>query len=81
MLKDQGMESLDKPAAYYIVVYHEPSLPEGQSFIYQQFKTKAERDKWHQETGKEIVRLHGGFLEMPNDPVSEEDIKKQKSGQ
>jgi hypothetical protein len=76
------MESLDKPAAYYIVRYHEPSLPEGQSsFIYQQFKTKAERDKWHQETGKEIVRVHGGFLDMPDEPFSEEEIKKQKSGQ
>lgn len=69
------------PQGYYIVRYHEPSLPEGKSFIYQQFDTKEERDEWYVKTGREIVRIHGGFMEMPSEPLSEEEIKKQKSGQ
>lgn len=68
------------PPGYYIVRYHEPSLPEEKSFIYQQFDTKEERDEWYFKTGREIVRMHGGFMEMPEEPISEEEIKKQKSG-
>jgi hypothetical protein len=55
-------------------------LPEGKSFIYQQFDTKEERDEWYFKTGREIVRIHGGFMEMPAEPLSEEEIKRQKSG-
>lgn len=70
-----------KPPAYYIVRYHEPSLPEGRSFIYQQFDTKEERDEWYLNTGREIVRIHGGFMEMPPEPLTEEEIKRQKNSQ
>jgi len=79
LLKDQEMEKLDKPKAYYVVKYYEASLPEGHSVIYDKFRTKAERDRWYQENGREIVRIHGGFMEMPDEPMSEEEIKNQKN--
>ncbi len=74
LMESQGMSHLDKPAAWYVVKYFDPSLPESQSAIYDKFRTKADRYKWYKENAMEIIQSHGGRFELPEEPVSEDDL-------
>ncbi|MDE2001862.1 MAG: hypothetical protein KGI60_04850 [Patescibacteria group bacterium] len=81
ILESNDWKDLDKPAAYYVVEYHDPSLPDGAWFIYERFRSKAARDAWCRNDGRDVLRIHGGEFRMPDKPMTEEEISKEKSGQ
>lgn len=81
LFKALHMEDMDKPAEFYVVYYRDPSVPGDSSFIYEKFKSKAERDKWLQEEGKDVLRVHGGEFRSPEKPLSIEEIEKEKNSQ
>ncbi len=74
LMEHQGMKEITEER-FYVVICHDSSLPEGKTYIYDKFKTKAARDKWYREDGREIEKLHGLKMERPEKPMSIEEVK------
>lgn len=72
ILEKAGLEKLDQPV-WYVVIYHDPL--EGKSYIYDKFKTKAEREKWYDDIGMDIEEMHHGEMERPDNPMTEKELK------
>ena len=65
-------EGLDKGLAelpVFAVRYHPPS--KEKPYKLQDFKTKAERDKWHETIGRHVEENQGGKIEFYEEPVSD----------
>jgi len=79
LMKREGLGELTKEKFYFVICHDPSSLESGKAYVYDKFRTKAERDKWYEESGREVENLYGVTMEMPDVPMTEKDAEK-KSG-
>ncbi len=73
--KLMGREGLDKklPELPVFAVRYYPASKE-KPYRLQDFKTKAERDRWYKEVGENIERIDGGKMEFYEELASDSSL-------
>ena len=65
LMEKEGLEKDLPELPRYAIRYYPPTGEDsGASFKLQEFRSKAERDKWYEKTGKAIEKVDGGRVEF-----------------
>lgn len=65
LMEREGLDEDLPELPHYAVRYYPPTGEDlGTSFKLQEFKSRAERDKWYEKTGKAIEKVDGGRTEF-----------------